>query len=90
MMHCLYRLSGTGIFNEEVKIMLTLLFGTDWKYNRHTIMQMLSADVAAEKAGCILMVPELTSHQAERELARYAGDTASRFAEVLSFSRLAK
>lgn len=70
--------------------MLTLLLGTDWKCNRRIIMQMLAEDVAAEKAGCILMVPELTSHQAERELARFAGDTASRFAEVLSFTRLAK
>ncbi len=70
--------------------MLTILFGTDWKVNRHTVLQMVSDDVSNEKCGTILMVPELVSHQTERELCQYAGDTASRFAEVLSFTRLAK
>ena len=36
------------------------------------------------------MVPELISHETERRLCAAAGDTASRFAEVLSFTRLAK
>ncbi len=70
--------------------MLTLLLGTDWKENRKQILCSVSAKVKSETKGCILMVPELISHQMERELASYAGDTASRFAEVLSFSRLAK
>lgn len=70
--------------------MLTLLLGTDWKQNRHHIMQLLAEDVRQRKKNRILMVPELISHQMERELAEYAGDTASRYAEVLSFSRLAK
>lgn len=70
--------------------MLTLLLGTDWKENRKEILNMISQDVASEKHGCILVVPELVSHQMERELADVAGDTASRFAEVLSFSRLVK
>ena len=70
--------------------MLTLLIGTDWKRNNAEILTMLAQDVAAEKPNRILMVPELVSHQTERELAATAGDTASRFAEVLSFSRLAK
>ncbi len=70
--------------------MLTLLLGTDWKLNRKNILNMLEADVSEEKLGCIWMVPELISHQTERDLAEAAGDTASRFAEVLSFSRLAK
>ena len=70
--------------------MLTLLLGPDWKENRKEILKMVSQDVASEKEGCILIVPELVSHQMERELADAAGDTASRFAEVLSFSRLVK
>lgn len=70
--------------------MLTLLLGTDWKENRKQTLRMISNRVKAEQEGCILIVPELISHQMERELAASAGDTASRFAEVLSFSRLAK
>ncbi|MDR2605657.1 MAG: PD-(D/E)XK nuclease family protein, partial [Oscillospiraceae bacterium] len=37
----------------------------------------------------IMVVPEQYSHEAERELAEHAGDSASLFAEVLTFSRLA-
>ncbi len=36
----------------------------------------------------ILLVPEHASHQAEMDLCRVCGDTASRHAEVLSFRRL--
>jgi len=70
--------------------MLTILLGTDWKVNKHIVLQMIAKDVAEEKCGRILMVPELISHETERALCQYAGDTASRFAEVLSFTRLAK
>ncbi len=70
--------------------MLTLLLGTDWKHNRQVILHKIAAEVKSEKGGIIWMVPELVSHQTERELALSAGDTASRLAEVLSFSRLAK
>lgn len=69
--------------------MLTLLLGTDWKSNREYILQMLSRDVSAQKGGRIWMVPELVSHQTERDLAQYVGNASSRFAEVVSFSRLA-
>ena len=68
--------------------MLTLLLGTDWVANRDMILQRVAVDVKAEKNGCILLVPELISHDMERRLCASAGDTASRFAEVLSFSRL--
>lgn len=70
--------------------MLTILIGTDWKSNTAQILNMVSQDVTQQKGNRILMVPELVSHQTERQLAAAAGDTASRFAEVLSFSRLAK
>ena len=70
--------------------MLTLLLGSDWTANRKEILSRISRDVAQEKPGRILLVPELISHDTERRLARAAGDTASRFAQVLSFTRLAR
>ena len=70
--------------------MLTLLLGKDWIANRNEILRRVSRDVAQAQGGRILMVPELISHDAERRLAAVAGDTSSRFAQVLSFSRLAR
>ena len=68
--------------------MLTLLLGTDWIANRDALLSQIVQDVKEEKSGRIWMVPELISHDTERRLCKAAGDTASRFAEVLSFSRL--
>lgn len=70
--------------------MLTLLLGTDWTANTDAILNMLARDVAEKKPGRILMVPELISHDTERRLCMACGDTASRYAEVLTFTRLAK
>ena len=70
--------------------MLNLLLGTDWTANRDEILRRISRDVTEEKGNRILMVPELISHETERRLCDAAGDTASRFAEVLSFTRLAR
>ena len=70
--------------------MLRLLLGTDWTANRNDILNRVSQDVKSEKGGRVLLVPELISHEAERQLCAAAGDTASRFAEVLSFTRLAR
>jgi len=70
--------------------MLTLLLGTDWTENRKAVLNCIARDVADQKFGRILMVPELISHDTERRLCAVAGDTASRFAEVLTFTRLAK
>lgn len=69
--------------------MLRLVIGTDWTANRKEILRRISADVHQRMPGRILMVPELVSHETERLLCAEAGDTASRYAEVLSFSRLA-
>ena len=69
--------------------MLTLLLGTDWTANRDEILRLVSQDVSEKKSGRILMVPELISHDTERRLCACAGDTSSRYAEVLSFTRLA-
>lgn len=70
--------------------MLQLILGTDWVANRDKILSMLAEDVKAENPNRILMVPELISHDTERRLCEAAGDTTSRFAEVLSFSRLTR
>ena len=70
--------------------MLTLLLGTDWVANREYVLKEIAQDVARKKGGRILMVPELISHDTERRLCATAGDTSSRFAEVLTFTRLAR
>ena len=70
--------------------MLTILLGADWVANRNMVLDMVAGDVSAQKGGRILMVPELISHDTERKLCEKAGDTSSRFAEVLTFSRLVK
>ena len=70
--------------------MLHLLMGRDWTANRQEILNRIAQDVRNRREGRILMVPELISHETERRLAAAAGDTASRYAEVLSFTRLAR
>lgn len=73
-----------------VKNMLNLLLGKDWVANREHILRLVAQDVSHGCGGRILMVPELISHDMERRLCTAAGDSASRFAEVLSFTRLAR
>lgn len=68
--------------------MLTLLIGTDWIENRAEILRLIAHDIAEQQNNRILLVPELISHDTERRLCEIGGDTSSRFAEVLSFSRL--
>ncbi len=68
--------------------MLKLLLGTDWIANRNEILSRVACDVHNGLGGRILIVPELVSHDTERRLCVVAGDTSSRYAEVLSFSRL--
>ena len=70
--------------------MLRLLLGKDWKVLRRKILSEVSGNVAARQEGTVLIVPELISHEMERALCAAAGDTASRYAEVLSFSRLCR
>lgn len=69
--------------------MLKLLLGTDWVANRNAILNRVADDVKHQRSGRILMVPELISHDAERRLCAVAGDRASRYAQVLTFTRLA-
>ena len=70
--------------------MLTILIGKDWTLNRDEILRLIAQDVKNKLKGRILMVPELVSHDTERRLAAVAGNTASRYAEVLSFTRLVR
>lgn len=68
--------------------MLTVLISADWTKNRQAILDRIARDVTDRKAGRVLIVPELISHEMERQLCLCAGDTTSRFAEVLPFTRL--
>lgn len=70
--------------------MLTLVYGRDWTANRDYILNMIARDVAEHKNNRILLVPELISHETERRLCAVAGDTCSRYAEVVSFTRLTR
>ncbi len=70
--------------------MLHLILGRDWTENRSEVLSRISRDIRERKENRILMVPELITHDTERRLCMAAGDTASRYAEVLSFTRLAR
>ncbi len=70
--------------------MLRLLLSCDWTANRDVILDRIARDVKARKGNRILIVPELITHETERRLSMTAGDTSSRYAEVLSFTRLAR
>ena len=69
--------------------MLHLWFCTDRKYNTARMLRALCERAAAGERRLILLEPEQFSHSAERRLCEMGGDTISRSAEVLSFSRLA-
>ena len=68
--------------------MLTVLIGTDWIQNRKEVLRLIAQDIENREGNRILLVPELISHDTERRLCEAGGDATSRFAEVLSFSRL--
>ena len=70
--------------------MLELIIGKDWIANTNHVLSMISDDVKNQLGGRILLVPELISHDMERRLCIAAGDTASRYAEVLTFTRLVR
>ena len=70
--------------------MLELILGKDHTANTDEILRRVAEDVGQRKGGRIILVPELISHDMERRLCAVAGDTASRYAEVLSFTRLAR
>lgn len=70
--------------------MLELIIGTDRTANTDELLRRIGQDVIQCQKGRVLLVPELISHDMERRLCAAGGDTTSRYAEVLSFSRLAR
>ncbi len=66
--------------------MLTILIGRAKTGKSDTMLRRMAE--LGESSQQILLVPEHASHQAEVDLCRACGDTASRHAEVLSFRRL--
>ena len=67
--------------------MLTILMGRARSGKSKRILREITEK--GDSSRQILLVPEHASHQAEVDLCRACGDTASRHAEVLSFRRLA-
>lgn len=69
--------------------MLRLVLGRARTGKTALLFSEIADRCARRESGSFLIVPEQYSHEAERELALRCGDTASLYAEVLSFSRLA-
>ena len=69
--------------------MLHFICGTDRLCVSERVIQTVCARAAEGVGNQILIFPEQDSHDAERALCLAGGDTISRYAEVLSFSRLA-
>lgn len=67
---------------------LEIILGEDWVANREEVYKKIQGDVQSRQGGRVLIVPELISHASERMLCTVAGATASRYAEVLPFTRL--
>lgn len=70
--------------------MLEIVYSPRWKALSDYAGAQIAADAGQGLAGRVLIVPEQYSFETERALCALGGDTVSRFAEVLSFSRLAE
>lgn len=70
--------------------MLKIITGRAGAGKTAKIMEQIRADVDAARPGRVLLVPEQYSHEAERELARVAGPSLALYAEVLSFTGIAR
>ncbi len=77
------------IKKSEVNAVLTFYLGPDHKVYGRELMNKLLQNTADVEAGSYLLVPEQYSFETERELCLLGGDSISRYAEVLSLSRLA-
>ena len=66
--------------------MLTILMGRAKTGKSEQVLRRIQE--LGDSSRQILLVPEHASHQAEVDLCRFCGDTASHHAEVLSFRRL--
>ena len=70
--------------------MLEIVYGHDWKALSSCAIAQIVQDAGHAQGGRVLIVPEQYSFETERILCTEGGDRISRFAEVLSFSRLAE
>ena len=70
--------------------MLRLIVGRAGSGKTAAVMGEIKENIARGIKGSILIVPEQYSHEAERELCRVCGDELSLYAEVLSFTGLAR
>ncbi len=70
--------------------MLRLITGKAGSGKTTAVINEIAAAVQAKEGGRMLIVPEQYSHEAERELCRRCGDTMSLYAEVFSFTGLAR
>lgn len=69
--------------------MLEIVLSKDRKRGSQAVFARICEAAEAKCGGQILVTPEQFSHDAERLLCEDGGDEISRYAEVLSFSRLA-
>ena len=72
------------------RTVLRLILGKAGTGKTTAVMEEIRALVEQRIGGTLLLVPEQYSHEAERELCRRCGDSLSRYAEVFSFSGLAR
>jgi len=70
--------------------MLRLIIGPAGSGKTASVMAEIKQNMLNAEAGSILIVPEQYSHEAERELCRVCGDSLSLYAEVMSFTGLAR
>ena len=70
--------------------MLHIVTGRAGTGKSAAVMAQIKAAVDSCEPGSFLIVPEQYSHEAERELCRICGDSLSLYAEVLSFTGLAR
>ena len=70
--------------------MLRFVIGRAGAGKTAALIREIKENMARGIGGNILLVPEQYSHEAERELCRVCGDSLSLYAEVLSFSGLAR
>lgn len=70
--------------------MVRLILGRAGAGKTGLVFDEIAEYVRRGVGGNILLVPEQYSHEAERELCAAAGDTLSRYGEVLSFTGLAR
>ena len=70
--------------------MLEFVIGRAGAGKTAALIRRIKENMERGEKGSILLVPEQYSHEAERELCRACGDRLSLYAEVLSFSGLAR